>query len=225
MAFDVVENKGTELMECLLLQQYHNSPNLKEYLMCFLEEFNILFSELQKVDLGRQLECAEGAQLDIIGDILGRTRNITVTKEFFGFINAPLAQSFGDLGDASIGGFFKSSEESGANVLPIDDSLYRNLLKARAYLIGSNNRAMSSGLYTPNISVITPEELYKSLNLLLLGTYEGYETSNLITAYTEVGGDIDLTVSLALGGINTQLVPVIIPWLKPLTNKLTINVA
>ncbi len=224
MTIQVVENKATELMNCLLLQQYHNSPNLKEYLMCYFEEFNILFAEIQRLDLGRQLECAEGVQLDIIGDILGRNRNITVTKEFFGFINAPLAQSFGDLNNASVGGFFKDLNESGATVLPIDDGLYRNLLKARAYILGSNNSVMDIGTYDPNINTITADDLFKILNILVFGTTEGYQTSNLLSLYSETNGDIDITIDSAVAGINVQLLPVVIPWITPLTHKINVNI-
>ena len=84
----VTEDKATQIMESMLLQQYQNSPNLKEYMGCFIAELDILFAETERVYLGRFIEYAFGAQLDVLGIILGQSRAVELPTAWFGFTDA-----------------------------------------------------------------------------------------------------------------------------------------
>lgn len=134
----IITDKAYQIMDEIILQQYHNSPNLQAYIKAFLKPFNDLFTEMQKVELGRYIETAEGTQLDVIGLILQQSRNIIVPKDYFGFLGAVGANSFGTLGSAVVGGVFKSIEEDGYNVLPLSDHQYKRVLMARGYVLSSD---------------------------------------------------------------------------------------
>ena len=55
----------------LLLMQYRNSPNLIAYLKCYAAEMQEVYSCLQSTITDRYYDVAEGAQLDVIGAIVG----------------------------------------------------------------------------------------------------------------------------------------------------------
>ena len=76
----VTTDKGKQIMEGLLLNQYQNSPLLQEYMMAFIAELDLLFEQTEEVYLGRFLENAVGKQLDIIGIILQQTRSVILAN-------------------------------------------------------------------------------------------------------------------------------------------------
>lgn len=124
-----ITDKGTQIMERLLLRQYANSPNLKEYFSAFIEELDLLFKATEDVYFGRFLEFAEGKQLDIIGKILQQPRAVILDGAFFGFDNDLLAEPFSDENIIPLeGGIFKDANFLGYSVLPLDDTRYRRLL-------------------------------------------------------------------------------------------------
>tara|TARA_R100000541_G_scaffold16009_2_gene25552 strand:- start:5120 stop:5803 length:684 start_codon:yes stop_codon:yes gene_type:complete len=132
------QDKGTQMMESLLLQQYHNSPNLKEYMGAFIAELDILFKELDNVYLGRFLEYATGAQQDVIGIILGQSRAVSLPKTWFGFkdgdtgLNPAEADQMADESSPAEGGRFRDENNSGFAVTPLDDFTYRKVLLVKA---------------------------------------------------------------------------------------------
>ena len=98
--------KGTDISNRLLLREYQNSPLLKQYIAAYVDEMNLLFQSIEDVYLGRFIEHAVGAQLDIIGIILGISRGVNLPTQFFGFSNngiapanvAPLADEINGFG-------------------------------------------------------------------------------------------------------------------------------
>jgi len=123
-----------DIMEEMLLFQYAESPILKSYIMAFITEVCILRTKINEVYLGRFLENAVGAQLDVIGRILGQTRNITIAVNgYFGFQGVVDVKGFGTTGDPTVGGIFKSGSEADFSIVPLTDVTYRKLLQGRAY--------------------------------------------------------------------------------------------
>jgi len=135
-------DKGTQIMDGLLLRQYHESPNLKQYLHAYVEEMDDLFCAVEDVYFGRFLETAIGAQLDVIGEILQQSRNIDLGQVYFGFIGATGAQSFGTLTDPLEGGFFKSANQGTGTITPLDDGVYRKVLQCKGALLNSDTASL-----------------------------------------------------------------------------------
>ncbi len=130
-----VTNKGEQIMEGLLLSQYANSPDLKEYFMAFISELDLLFEQTEEVYKGRFLETAVGVQLDIIGEILQQTRSVILPKVYFGFDGAPNIAGMADENSPAIGGLFKDENVGNGDVTALDDMTYRRMLLAKAAIL------------------------------------------------------------------------------------------
>jgi len=136
----VTDDKGTQLMDKLLLNQYGNSINLKEYIGAYVSEMDLLFKQIEEVYLGRFIEYAEGTQLDTIGIILNEGRSVPLPISFFGFNDENIGsdtQNVVNLANEqtpSDGGVFKSEGQIGTSNFALSDEVYRRLLLAKAYL-------------------------------------------------------------------------------------------
>lgn len=81
----------------------------------------------------RSLDTATGAQLDILGDIVGQPRELidTALLTFFAFQGYPDAQSYGDLNNSSLGGpYYDINNPLAGNTL-LTDEQYRLFIKAK----------------------------------------------------------------------------------------------
>lgn len=94
----------------------------------YQDQYLTIFTNLLNIDN------SSGEQLDMIGRIVGQDRTLAdfVSTPYFGFEDAPLAQSFGTITNPAIGGKWRSitNPASGTNKL-LADSEYRTLIKAR----------------------------------------------------------------------------------------------
>ena len=81
----------------------------------------------------RSVDTAIGAQLDIIGDIVGQPRELidTALLTYFAYLGYPDAQSFGDLGNTSIGGYYRGVNDPLAGNTLLNDEQYRLFIKAK----------------------------------------------------------------------------------------------
>lgn len=149
----LITDKGSQILDGLILRQYHESPNLVQYIQAYVKEMDDLFTCIDDVYFGRLIENAVGAQLDIIGDILQQSRNVDLGTAYFGFIGVTFVEGFGDLGDASLGGPFKSLDQAGSSITPLDDSAYRKVLLCKANLLNSDTDSI--------------EDIYHAVNTLL----------------------------------------------------------
>ena len=79
------------------------------------------------------IDNAIGAQLDIVGEWVGRKRlvNEILAVEFFGFADDGAALPFGELTDVSKGGRFYEQGESFSSSTTLADPEYRTILKAK----------------------------------------------------------------------------------------------
>lgn len=131
-------SKGTEIFEAMLLSQYEDSPNLKEYIGAYVSELDLLFEQIEEVYLGRMLDRAVGAQLDVIGKILNQDRTVALPTVFFGMSNdgvqEVLMDKLANEVESGVGGLFKDEAQAGFSVVPLDDVKFRRLLLAKAYL-------------------------------------------------------------------------------------------
>lgn len=131
-------DKGTKIMEGLLLDQYSNSPYVKAYYACFVAECDLLFEQVDRVFWGRFLNYAVGEQLDILGRILDQGREVVLPELYFGFQGASPIAGFADSATPTVGGIFKDSSQGTVAVTPLNDSEYRRLLWARSLFISSD---------------------------------------------------------------------------------------
>ena len=161
----IIKTKGTDIMNRMLLMQYQDKEVLKQYILAFVEEMDLLFEQIEEVYLGRFLEWAEGVQLDIIGKILDQDRTVVIVGSFFGFNDGgsafptPGVEGFADEASPTDGGIFLDENQNNYTVVPLSDSDYRRLLMAKALLstsqtcdINTAYRALSTLLgRTPRI--------------------------------------------------------------------------
>lgn len=101
----------------------------------------------------RDLDNAEGAQLDVIGRIVGQDR-VLINADlytFFGFQGALKAGSFGEVGNNLVGSrFLDYGSPIGGNIT-LDDETYRLFIRAKIY---------------KNTTSSTPEEFIEVVNLI-----------------------------------------------------------
>lgn len=101
----------------------------------------------------RDIDSATGAQLDIIGRIVGQDRELIAADlyDFFGMIGALNAFPMGDTNDPTIGGIFYSyGIDLGGNV-ELDDETYRIFIRAKIF---------------KNITASTPEQFIQAIKLI-----------------------------------------------------------
>ena len=159
-----IKDKGEQILDSMLMDQYSASPNLKEFYMCFIAELDFLFETIQESYEGRMLENAVGEAQDIIGIILDEERNLVLSNDYFGFQGASGATKMADEATPSDGGIFRSEEETGFSVTPLSDAIFRRLLKSKASILNSD---------TCNV-----EDMYSCITILL-----DRQVSNMAVTY------------------------------------------
>lgn len=123
------------------------------YLQLMIAELGNISESVREVLQLRGLDEAKGAQLDVIGRIVGQDRVLLQADlyEWFGMQGALNAQSFGDANDPAIGGlFYDFGTPFGGNV-ELDDETYRKFIKAKIY---------------KNTTSSTPEEFIEVVNVI-----------------------------------------------------------
>lgn len=81
----------------------------------------------------RSIDTAVGAQLDIIGEIVGQPREFidTALLTYFAYLGYPGAESYGDLNNSSVGGFYRGFDDPLAGNTLLNDDQYRLFIKAK----------------------------------------------------------------------------------------------
>lgn len=110
-----------------------SSPIFDRYLQLLIAgntELQNVFKDLMQL---RSIDTAIGAQLDIIGEIVGQPRELIDTSllKFFAYLGYPDAQSYGDLGNNSVGGFYRGLNDPIAGNTILNDDQYRLFIKAK----------------------------------------------------------------------------------------------
>jgi hypothetical protein len=108
-------------------------------------EYLEIFDSLLNIDK------SSGKQIDLIGGIVGQDRVLAnfISTPYFGFQDAPLAQSFGTVSNPAIGGEWRSitNPQQGSN-RQLTDEEYRTIIKARIL------RNVSDGTLNSLLSII-----------------------------------------------------------------------
>lgn len=193
---EIVEDKGERILDGMLLEQYQNSKNLKEYFMAFFSEMDYLYKEIQEVYLGRFLENAVGSQLDIVGTILGQNRAVILPTAWFGFLGAVDVDGFADKATPNKGGIFRDAAQGEGEVVALSDAIYKKLLMAKAQLINRDSIDIELAYH---IIIILLGRVPSTLKLSEYGS-EGIEKKrvDLLIARSEVSaGDLRLISYMA----------------------------
>lgn len=131
-----------------------SAPVFDRYLQLLIDGFQDIEEVYQQLMQLRSIDTAKGAQLDIIGNIVGQDRELLAADlfDFFGMQGALNAFPMGDFIDPTVGGIFYSfGTDLGGNI-ELDDDTYRIFIKAKIY---------------KNNSSSTPEEFIQAVKLIL----------------------------------------------------------
>lgn len=127
---DLINHK--ELAESRVVTQFKES-NLIDYIKALLVEADTLEQVFQSLLTDRWIDTAQGVQLDILGAIVGQPRILVdaLILSYFGFFPNSGASSFGSVLDPSLGGRFRSKDESTTGNRKLTDNEYRVYIRAR----------------------------------------------------------------------------------------------
>lgn len=125
----------TDEYEKLLIWQYQDKPKAKAHINLLLAEYKKIYDLLNSIPESFDLDKAVGKQQDILGKILGISRNVpfAIPKRFFGFTNNPNSYYFDRrLKTDGLKIPFKRKLENSYTDGQLDDFQYRLFLKAKA---------------------------------------------------------------------------------------------
>lgn len=133
--------------------QFEDQPVFDKYVQLMLSECQELQKQYKALMQERSLDTAVGAQLDLLGAIVGQGRMLVNVDifEFFGFDAVPNSLGFGTLGDPSVGGIFYDANNPRFGNVELNDDLYRLLIKAKI---------------AKNVTRATPEDIMRFANFV-----------------------------------------------------------
>ena len=133
--------------------QFKGKPAFDKYLDLLIRGSTELQSTLKDLQQLRSLDTAVGAQLDVLGAIVGQGRMLVNVDifQFFGFDAVPNSLGFGTLGDPSVGGIFYDANNPRFGNVELNDDLYRLLIKAKI---------------AKNVTRATPEDVMRFANFI-----------------------------------------------------------
>ena len=122
-----------ERMRGHLIAQFSDKPIIDTLLQVVAEELNVLYSAIIDVQEKRWIDTGEGVQLDGIGRIIDRSRNIdkAVSDAFFGFDGQTGIDTFGKARFRSVGEEYLATAR-------LNDDMYRRILWAKVFYDISN---------------------------------------------------------------------------------------
>lgn len=134
-------------------EQFKDQPVFDKYLELLITaqvDIQEVFKNLLQL---RDLDNATGAQLDVIGRIVGQDRVLLNADlyTFFGFVGAPKVAGFGEAGSTLYGGKFLSFGSPTGGNIALDDETYRLFIRTKIY---------------KNTTHSTPEEFLEVINLI-----------------------------------------------------------
>ena len=177
-----------------------SAPVFDKYLQLLIsgfQEAQEIFDDLMKL---RGVDTATGAQLDIIGNIVGQDRELIAADlyDFFGMQGALNAFPMGDRNDPTVGGiFYSAGTDFGGNV-QLDDDLYRLFIKAKIY---KNNTSS------------TPEQFIQAIRMIFDAEQVALVESGNANAYVYIGKQLSnfekilLTYISSSAGYPSRLIP------------------
>lgn len=185
--FEIIDY--TEEARARVTQQFIDKPVFDNYVQILTKgqiDLENTFKDLLQL---RDIDSATGAQLDIIGRIVGQDRELIAADlyDFFGMIGALNAFPMGDTNDPTVGGIFYSyGIDLGGNV-QLDDETYRTFIRAKIY---------------KNITASTPEQFMTAIKLIF-----GLDQLAVIA-------EGDASVTVLLGGTLTNFQRVLLTYIS-----------
>lgn len=138
MTIELIDHKALAISR--LATQFRESVNLIAYIQALLTEADNIESVIQDLCARYNIDTSSGVNLDIIGAIVGQSREF-VDAEIFDYffledIDSPgggpaNAKGFGDLNNPSAGGRFIGLGESTIGLRLLTDTEYRKYIRAR----------------------------------------------------------------------------------------------
>lgn len=114
-------------------EQFKEKPVIDRYLQLMLADSLEIQQVLKDLMQKRSIDTAEGAQLDIIGEIVGQPRTLINADlfSFFGFMGHWQSDSYGSLDLEGVGSVWWDGEASSTGNITLNDDLYRLLIRAK----------------------------------------------------------------------------------------------
>lgn len=133
--------------------QLEDKDIFDRYLQLLISEQTDLFQVFKDLLEKRSIDTAEGEQLDVIGRIVGQPRELIDTDllSYFAFDGYPEAQSYGDLNNSAVGGFYYSLGTPLAGNTLLNDEQYRLFIRAKVI---KNNTAATPEQFLEFISFV-----------------------------------------------------------------------
>lgn len=124
----------------MLLAQYHESPNLKDYIQCFLDEFAEVKKSIDDSMKYRYLADSYGVMVDDIAYLVGTSRIIygAASLGYFGFYNSPSALPAGNDAKPGVGGILRSDSDRESGDFIRSDAQLISAIRARIIKTVSN---------------------------------------------------------------------------------------
>jgi hypothetical protein len=178
-----------------ITEQFKEKPIIDKYIRLLIgewEEMQVVLKDLQQL---RSIDTAVGAQLDVIGEIVGRPRGLVTADLFyyFGFEGAPLSGSFASTTDPTVGApWYSIDAPTGISREPSDEE-YRLILKAKII----KNRTMSR-----------PEDVIQAYKFLFQTgtvTLDEYEPAKVRIGIGKILTNVERGLLFDLGGAGTLL--------------------
>ena len=156
-----------ERMRGHLIAQFSDKPIIDTLLQVVAEELNILYSAILAVQEKRWIDTGEGVQLDGIGRIIDRSRNIdkAVSDTFFGFDGQTGIDTFGKARFRSVGEEYLATSR-------LNDDMYRRILLAKVFYDISNGTItdiLQSTRKILNTEIISLTEIGNAHFYLIIG--------------------------------------------------------
>lgn len=129
----VIEKDYLEEARSRVTEAFKNKPVFDHYLQLLSGYSLELQAMLKSLGEERWIDTAVGAQLDILGNIVGQDRVIIGGDliEFFGYLGALNAKSYGTIYDPSVGGYYRGRDTAVGGNLILSDEIFRIFIKAK----------------------------------------------------------------------------------------------
>lgn len=176
-------------------EQFKNKRIYDKYLQLLVSGKIELQDVIKDTMQLRSIDTAVGAQLDVIGEIVGRPRGLVTSEVFyyFGFEGAPQADSYSSTNDPTVGAQWYSLDAPvGISRAPSDEE-YRLIIKAKII----KNRTLAR-----------PEDVidaYKFLFGASQVTIDEYEPANVRIGIGKILTNVERGLLFDLGGAGTLL--------------------
>lgn len=155
-------------------EAFKNKPVFDHYLRLLSGYSNEVQDVLKALGEERWIDTAVGAQLDILGNIVGQDRVIIGGDliEFFGYLGALNAKSYGTIYNPSIGGYYRGKDQPVGGNLVLSDEVYRIFIRAKIM---------------KNTTRSTPEDIIRFIRFVFPNVYSVWINES---AYGEASFDI-----------------------------------